>query len=32
VTAEDGLMSVAIGVAAMRSAKEHRPVQMTEVL
>jgi len=32
VTLEDGLLSVAIGVAAHRSIDERRPVQMTEVL
>lgn len=32
VTGKDGLMSVAIGLAATRSAKENRPVAVTEVL
>ena len=32
VTGKDGLMSVAIGLAASRSAKENRPVKLTEIL
>jgi myo-inositol 2-dehydrogenase/D-chiro-inositol 1-dehydrogenase len=32
VTGEDGLMSVAIALAATRSAKENRPVKLTEIL
>lgn len=32
VTGKDGLMSVAIGLAATRSAKENRPVELAEIL
>jgi hypothetical protein len=32
VTLHDGLMAVAVGVAAHRSIDERRPVEMTEVL
>ena len=32
VTATDGLMSVAMGVAALKSVKENRPVQLAEIL
>jgi myo-inositol 2-dehydrogenase/D-chiro-inositol 1-dehydrogenase len=32
VTGKDGLMSVAIGLAATKSAKENRPVAVAEIL
>ena len=32
VTGKDGLMSVAMGLAATRSAKENRPVELAEIL
>ena len=32
VPGKDGLMSVAIGLAAKRSARENRPVRLDEIL
>jgi myo-inositol 2-dehydrogenase / D-chiro-inositol 1-dehydrogenase len=32
VSGKDGLMSVAIGLAATKSAKENRPVELAEIL